>query len=314
MSEVDLHTCFKEIIKNDYHKHFSDWLFGARQEEKKGLYLLGKIMKHQGKKVFTDYNVLKPEVDINEMNMISAYARYKKKSENTTYKTDFVSSKKDLYKNVFQVRDIAETQYNDLLSEYGVQYIRNWLTIETCELYKDMVLSFLRSFYSTVKSNKSAFSIYRKDYNPYKKHENFSKDAFFMEQKTYRRDHSISVEEMRKILKIDELKEKMSKIPKIEFNNQIENNKFLQEKKQELIRGKKNLIKGIYGSTTTSIYQESFKGHPEKYKFYFKPDLFTSGVKGKIPDPSTMLRNERNLTINDNLKEKVNNIIHSQNY
>ena len=308
-SEPDLIPILKDIIKKEYHDQIEDYFFGARVNEKKGIYLISKIISNKGNAVFNDYSTLKPEININEMNFKAALERYKKKSISSTYLTDFYHGSKMLYKNVFQERDLTETKYSEVLNPLAVQYIRNWLMKEACEAYKDLVLDFLRAFYSSVKANRKFVSINRNDYSDYKKHELFSNNSLFAEPKNHSQRDYISIDEMRKILKIDELKEKFKEAPKIVYNDNIENFQFIKEKKQELVRGKKNLLKGIYGSTTSSVYQESFKGQPEKFKFYFKPDIFTSGVKGKIPDPYITKRINQNTCISNELSFKVTGML-----
>lgn len=308
--EPDLRNILKEIIKPELHSNIEDWLFDAKVQEKKGLYLISKIILNKGNSVFNDHSSEVKENDINEVTFKAATERHKRKTVNSTYKTDFVSSTKFLYKNIFQYRDLLETNYTEILNPLSVQYIRNWLKLEKCENYKELVLLFLRAFYATIRSNRKFVTIKQNDYNEYKKHELYSKEPFFTEKQGEKKASQYpTTEELRKILKIDEMKEKLSKIPPITYNDNLENQEFILKKKQELVRGKKNLLKGIYGDTTTSIYQESFKGHPEKFKYYFKPDMFTSGVKGKIPDPYMMTRVNGHFQIDDNLSKRVKSII-----
>lgn len=306
--ESTLLNILKNVISQKFHKHLVDWLTGAKVTEKKGLFLLSKIIANKGMKTFVDHKTLKPETDINAVNFKAALARYKYKSNSTTYKTDFMHGTSSLYKNIFEDRELQHTPYSEFLNSLSIHYIQSWLNREKCEEYKEMVLEFLRSFYSTVKSNGKFRTVTKDSYNAYKRHENFTQDPFFSDGKNPQIIQYPTVDELRKILKIDELKEKIANIPPIVFNDNLENMEFIEKKKQELVRGKKNLLKGIYGSTTTTVYQECFKGHPEKFKFYFKPDIFTSGVKGKIPDPYMSLRMEKSTTINDELSKKVKEI------
>ena len=115
---------------------------------------------------------------------------------------------------------------------------------------------------------------------------------------------------MRKALKIDQMKEdfniKMQKWTNLSFDN--DGYGLIQKRKQDLIKGNKNVIKGIYGNTTTSMYQESFKGFPEKHKLLIdgiESGKYISGVKGKCPDPSIMNLIENNQRIDNLIIDKI---------
>ena len=45
----------------------------------------------------------------------------------------------------------------------------------------------------------------------------------------------------------------------ITFNDQIQNKEEMKKRKQELINGSKNLLKGVYIGNISSNYQESYK-------------------------------------------------------
>lgn len=310
----DLKSILKEIINKTNQNHIEDFLFDARPNEKKGIFLLHKINQHKGNSVFKDIESLKPVQDMNEMTYKAAAERYKNNSISSTYLTDYIHSSKFLYKNIFQERDIEQTKYSEILKPSVIVSLRNWLKIETCETYKDHVLEFLRGFYSTVNSNKKFTTINRNDYVPFKKHERYSQDQFFNNNVNKSRGHPyLTVEELRSLLKIDEMKKKLNELPPIEYNNQIDNFDFIEKKKKELIMGNKNILKGIFGNSNTTVYQENFKGQPEKFRYYFKPDIFTSGVKGKIPDPYMMSIAKNKQSIDEPLSFKITNMIKENN-
>ena len=165
-------------------------------------------------------------------------------------------------------------------------------------------------------------SIYSIDYEKFKKHEEYSQNSFFCNNAKLKRfsesKNYISTEEMRKNLKLDEAKIKYDAKMKLWENKIIEpsaydNMQMIELRKKDLINGNKNLIKGIYGNTNTSIYQESFKGQNEKFKINFTNNIYDSkylsGVKGKIPDPSIMNIISKNNDINACLADKVKKII-----
>ncbi len=45
----------------------------------------------------------------------------------------------------------------------------------------------------------------------------------------------------------------------ITFNDQIQNQEEMKKRKQELINGSKNLLKGVYVGNISSNYQDSYK-------------------------------------------------------
>lgn len=85
--------------------------------------------------------------------------------------------------------------------------------------------------------------------------------------------------------------------------------KEIKKMKGELVNGQKNLLKGVYADSNISHYKETFRRQHEKYKWNYQPDFFTSGVKGKMPDPYEMKRINSNRNINSALKGTVKNIL-----
>ena len=95
----------------------------------------------------------------------------------------------------------------------------------------------------------------------------------------------------------------------IVFNDQIQNQEEMKKRKQELMNGNKNLLKGIYKDTMSSCYQEDYKGYPNKYPFAVKSDFSTSMVKGIIPDKYVMKTTKEQTEISDELKNNVRNML-----
>ena len=68
-----------------------------------------------------------------------------------------------------------------------------------------------------------------------------------------------------------------------------------------------------YIKRTLSIYSIIFRGVQPKYHFNFKPDAYSSGIKGVVPDPLIVGRIKENNDINDNLKNKIKTLLYSGN-
>ncbi len=66
-----------------------------------------------------------------------------------------------------------------------------------------------------------------------------------------------TVEEIRVRLNLDKYKNVKLEEPKL--NDNIENQEEYRRRKEELVRGEKNLLKGIFPNVNTSYYQDSFK-------------------------------------------------------
>lgn len=61
------------------------------------------------------------------------------------------------------------------------------------------------------------------------------------------------------------------------------------------------------------MYQENFKGVQPKYHIKFKPDFYSSGIKGVVPDPLVVGQMKENNDINEGLKSKIKTMLFSQN-
>jgi len=149
MSENDLKNILNLILKENFKAHINDWLFYAKPNDKKGLYLISKIYKHQGTTIFKEKPIKQMSSDLNDLNYKAAMMRYKNISFSSSYKSSFVSDHKFLYKNIFQERDLKQTIYANILASDTLEFMSNWLKKENTEEYKNYVLDFLRSFYTT---------------------------------------------------------------------------------------------------------------------------------------------------------------------
>ena len=81
LSNEELSTLLKQLIDPKYQKNISDWLYYAKPNEKKGLYILSKVIKHRGEKIFKTQLTKSKEdkYDINKLTMDEAFRRYQSK-------------------------------------------------------------------------------------------------------------------------------------------------------------------------------------------------------------------------------------------
>ena len=139
-------------------------------------------------------------------------------------------------------------------------YIQAWVSIEKTEQYKEYVLDFLRSFLSTVRSNRKFVTQNSEKFQKFKDTDKFTSHAPFVQVKTNMKmaERVPTLEEMRTRLNLDNYKFS-EKDDKTIYNDNIQNMEEIKKRKQELINGNKNFLKGIYSGATSTNYQEVFK-------------------------------------------------------
>jgi hypothetical protein len=143
-------------------------------------------------------------------------------------------------------------------------YIQAWVGIEKTEQYKEYVLDFIRSFCSTVRSNRKFITHNKDTLKNFKQTDKFTSHAPYVQNRSNKIVERIpTLEEMRARLNLDVNNYNTTKESGAEegtvYNDNIKNQEEIKKRKLELMNGNKNLIKGIYANTTTSCYQEVFK-------------------------------------------------------
>ena len=296
LSNDELTALLKQLIDPKYQKNISDWLYYAKPNEKKGLYILSKVIKHRGEKIFKTQLTKSKEdkYDINKLTMDEAFRRYQSKKYQSSYQ-DFYGGAVD-----------EKFQYNNIFQYKNFQH---WIKIEKSEQYKEYVLDFLRSFLATIRSNRKFVTQYSEDYQDSKPWDKFNSQATIIER-AQAPVHTTTIEEMQARLELEkqEILEKEKKSGVV-FNDQIQNQDEMKKRKQELVNGSKNLLQGIYVGNISSNYQDSYKGLPNKYPSVGKTDYSTSMIKGLIPDRYTMKKVQEQTEISDELKNNVRTML-----
>ena len=313
MSNEELSKLLNQIIDPKYQKNIKDWLYYAKPNEKKGLYILSKVIKHRGEKIFkTQLSKTKEEKsDINKLKMDDAFRRYQSKKYQSSYSSQISGAvdEKFNYNNILKYKNFAHLNYAEFIKKEYYNYIENWISIEKSEQYKEYVLDFLRSFLATIRSNNKFVTQYSDDYKSSKPWDKYSANPTIIERKPIPY-HTTSIEEMQAKLELERQKilEK-EKNSGIVFNDQIQNQEEMKKRKQELVNGNKNLLKGIYVGNVSSNYQDSYKGLPNKYPATKIGDQHTSMIKGLIPDKYTMKQVGEQTEISDELKNNVRTML-----
>jgi hypothetical protein len=93
------------------------------------------------------------------------------------------------------------------------------------------------------------------------------------------------------------------------FNDNIKNMEEIKRMKEDLIQGNRYMLKGIYKFNPNSTYQDTYKAIPQKYKFEYNPDFYSSCVKGVMPEPYTQKIRKEGGVLSQNLKNTIENIM-----
>ena len=263
MTNDQLEQIMIPLIEPKYHSNIKDWLYYAKPNEKKGLYILSKVTKHRGEKIFrTQLTKTKEELfDVNKLTLEDAFRRYQQKKFQSSY-TDFfggVVDEKFKFNNIFQYKKFQHLNYAEFIRKEYYNFIQNWLNIEKSEQYKEYVLDFLRSFLATIRSNRKDVTQYKEDYRNPKPWEKFNSQATFIDRAQVP-IHNVTIEEMQAKLELErQAIIEQEKNSNIAFNDQIQNQEEMKKRKQELINGTRNLLKGVYVGNISSNYQDSYK-------------------------------------------------------
>ena len=118
------------------------------------------------------------------------------------------------------------------------------------------MLDFLRSYLSTVRSNRKFVTHNSDQFHNFKRHDKFTTHAPYLLNKTEKLVERVpTLEEMRARLNLDSCKLTENDGSKDNSNNYDE----VRNRKQQLNKGGRSIIKGIFNASTNTTYQEMFK-------------------------------------------------------
>ena len=118
------------------------------------------------------------------------------------------------------------------------------------------MLDFLRSFISTVRSNRKFVTIYGDQLQNFKRTDKFTAHAPYVQTKSEIKliERMPTLEEIRVRLKLDSYK------PEPQGNvHHINNFEEMAKIRQDSINGNRGILKGIHNYSGASCYQETFK-------------------------------------------------------
>jgi hypothetical protein len=115
VNDEELKNILQDIISLNYKHHIDDWIYYAKPNEKKGLFILSKVMKHKGQKIFKIQltKTKEEESDISKLTMDEAYKRYQQKKTVSSYSEFYGGNLDDRYK------------YNNILKFKEFENVRN---------------------------------------------------------------------------------------------------------------------------------------------------------------------------------------------
>jgi hypothetical protein len=108
-SDEELRKILDLIIQSQYKSHISDWIYYAKPNEKKGLYILSKVINGKGQQIFRT-QLIKTKEEINDLNKLTleeAYKRYQKNKNMSSYAEFYGGNLDDKYKynNILKYKD-----------------------------------------------------------------------------------------------------------------------------------------------------------------------------------------------------------------
>lgn len=137
----------------------------------------------------------------------------------STYIDDFCHTvdPKFKYNNILKFKKFElvsyvkfQLNYAETIKDVYTEYITKWGLLEQTEQYKELVLDFVRSFYSTCISNIPNHSVYTKDYVKSRKGDFYNKHGTFITDNKSKPLKILTTEELREKLGIDEMKKGQS--------------------------------------------------------------------------------------------------------
>lgn len=108
-TDDELKNLLISIVNPKYERNVADWVYYAKPNEKKGLYILSKVIKHKGNKIFKTQlmKTKEEEHDVSKLTMEEAYKRHQKRKNVSSYSEFYGGNLDDKYKynNIFKFKE-----------------------------------------------------------------------------------------------------------------------------------------------------------------------------------------------------------------
>ena len=133
MTNEELMSLLIPIISPEYNVNIKDWLYYAKPNEKKGLYIISKVIKHKGEKIFrtqltkTKEDLFNPK--LKNKPKIKVKEDFKIKSVDVKYVD--VDNNKIKYRNNKELKDVYKNKPNDQHIDYSKnKIIKNYISTQ----------------------------------------------------------------------------------------------------------------------------------------------------------------------------------------
>jgi len=118
-SNEELRKHLELIIDPKYKSNISDWIYYAKPNEKKGLWILSKVISSKGQQMFKT-QLVKTREEINDLSKLTleeAYKRYQKRKNMSSYSEFYGANLDDKYKynNILKYKDFENVIKNLLI-------------------------------------------------------------------------------------------------------------------------------------------------------------------------------------------------------
>jgi hypothetical protein len=109
ISDPEMTKMLETLIVPQYQSNIYDWVYYAKPNEKKGLYILMKVINHKGEQMFRTQltKTREEENDISRLTMEEAFKRYQQKKSLSSYSEYFGGNMDQKYKynNILKYKD-----------------------------------------------------------------------------------------------------------------------------------------------------------------------------------------------------------------
>lgn len=263
-----------QLLKPELHPNIPKWFYSATKAEKKGLKLIGAILKHKGSKRFRTKSTA---------STLPAISQLQKPKYETQYSAEFSSIPITTRSHaaIFRYRKLADLPCSHVLNPMPLRILEVWFGVQDETEYQELVLGTLRSFLAAADTSRPTLSESKSKYVGYDYSNLYSSHNMGSSARVVKEPHTSNKPWVRP--------EKPQVLEPLEAN---------PGSMEDAKRRRDMLMRSTVGSLAImqsaepilSSYQHTFVTHFTNYQSPPKPDLFTSMSCGRLcPNRSDML-------------------------
>ena len=262
--QSSLEDIAKTLIRTEYHPSIKIWLSNAPKSEIKGLKLSHMVVQSQGLKRFKR----RKNLDIGLV-ALSAKRLYNPQSQYSEAYSENVL-KKVFESEVLKFVKLSSMPISRTLKPDSLMFLERWLTLGDEDYYQNLLLSFLRAFYSVINVNfTSPISTSHETFC--KKH--IEKIPLHGRKKFYNEEPRVKLPEIISHHRSQEVL--------------VSKNTLIRDVKEIVNRDHKDLIKWVPGTNTfKTVYQDTFHTKTVQNVSPPRKDFYTSTSIKLLPDIS----------------------------